>query len=77
MRGDDLSCRRSGSLCDDYESARSGAQRSALLGTSLLVGGGLLAGAAVVSWVLWPAPATRVAPAVNKDSASVTLLGRF
>ena len=77
MRGDDLSCRRSGSLCDDYESARSGAQRNALLGTSLLVGGGLLAGAAVVSWVLWPAPATRVAPAANKDSASVMLFGRF
>jgi len=77
MRSDDLSCRRSGSLCDDYESARSAGQRNALLGTSLLVGGGLLGGAAVVAWVLWPSQATRVVPAAAKDSASVNVVGRF
>jgi hypothetical protein len=77
MRTDDLACRRSGSLCSDYDSARSSAQRNALLGTSFLVGGGLLGGAAVVAWVLWPSQATRIAPVTTKDSASVTLMGRF
>ena len=77
MRGDDLSCRRSGSLCDDFESARSASQRSSLLGTGLLVSGGVLGGAAVAAWVLWPASTTRVAPMAAKDAAGITVVGRF
>lgn len=77
LRSDDLSCRRSGTLCDDFESARSASQRNSLLGTSLLVGGGVLGGAAVAAWVLWPGSATHVTPAATKDAASITMTGRF
>ena len=77
MRSDDLSCKRSGSLCEDYESARSASSRSSVLGTSLLVSGGVLGGAAVAAWVLWPAATTRVAPMAAKDGGGVTVVGRF
>jgi len=77
LRSDDLSCKRSGTVCDDFESARSASQRNSLLGTGLLVGGGVLGGAAVAALVLWPASATRVTPSATKDTASITLTGRF
>lgn len=76
-RNDDLSCRRSGSLCDDLDSARSAAQRSSVVGTALLVTGGVLGGAAVAAWVLWPGAPARVAPSGGKDSAGITVVGRF
>lgn len=77
MRNDDLSCKHSGSLCDDYESARSSAQRNSLLGSGLLVGGGVLGGAAVAALVLWPSSTTRVAPIAGRDTAGVSVAGRF
>ena len=77
MRSDDLSCRRSGSLCDDYESARSSAQRNALLGSALLTGGGVLGGAAIAALVLWPSAPARVLPTGSKDSAGLSLSGSF
>jgi hypothetical protein len=77
LRTDDLSCRRSGTLCDDYDSARSAAQRNGLLGTTLLVSGGILGGTAIATWLLWPSSATRFAPTAAKDSAGVVMSGRF
>jgi hypothetical protein len=77
LRGDDLSCRRSGTICDDFESARSASQRNSLLGTGLLVGGGVLGGAAVAAWVLWPGSVTRVTPTATRDAAGITMTGRF
>lgn len=76
-RNDDLSCRRSGSLCDDLDTARSAAQRSSVVGTALLVTGGVLGGAAVAAWVLWPGAPARVAPSAGKDGAGFTVVGRF
>jgi hypothetical protein len=77
LRTDDLSCRRSGTLCDDYDSARSAAQRNGLLGTTLLVSGGILGGTAIATWLLWPSSATRFAPTAARDSAGVVMSGRF
>jgi hypothetical protein len=77
LRSDDLSCRRSGTLCDDYDSARTSAQRGSLLGTTLLVSGGILGGSAIATWLLWPSSATRVTPTAAKDSAGVMMTGRF
>ncbi|MBX3192621.1 MAG: hypothetical protein KF819_36895 [Labilithrix sp.] len=77
MRSDDLSCKRSGTLCDDYEDARSAAQRSSALGTGMLVTGGVLGGAAIVTWMLWPAATTHVVPSATKDAASLSVVGRF
>ena len=77
MRSNYFTCKRASAICDDYESARASAQRSSLLGTSLLVVGGVLGGAAVAAWVLWPSAATRITPAATKDAASVTVTGHF
>lgn len=78
LRTDNLSCRRSGTLCDDFNSARSSAQRSSLLGTTLLVSGGILGGAAISTWLLWPGTkATRLAPTAAKDAAGVVMTGTF
>ncbi len=77
MRGDGLSCRRSRSLCDDFDTASSAAQRNTLVGTALLVSGGMLGGAAVAAWVLWPKATTHVTPMAGKDTAGITMVGRF
>ena len=77
MRSDDLSCKRSGSLCDDYDASRSAANRESFLATTLLATGGLLTGAAVVAWVLWPAAPARVVPSATKDAGGISVIGRF
>ena len=77
LRDGNLSCKRSGSLCDDYDSASSAASRDSALGTSLLVGGAVLSGAALASWVLWPAASTRVAPIAAKNGGGVSVMGSF
>ena len=54
------------------------AQRSSLLGTTLLVSGGILGGAAISTWLLWPGTkATRLAPTAAKDAAGVVMTGTF
>ncbi|MBS2017136.1 MAG: hypothetical protein JST00_29890 [Deltaproteobacteria bacterium] len=77
MRDDDRTCRRAGTLCADYDSATSAAQRSMLLSTSMLVTGGVLGGASIAAWILWPTSTTRVVPMAGKDVAGVGVSGRF
>jgi len=77
MRDDDASCKRSGSLCSDHDSARSGAQRNEAISTSMFVTGGVLSGAAIAAWILWPNASTHVTPAASKDAAFVNVTGRF
>lgn len=77
MRDDDRSCRRSGTLCSDYESANEAAQRSMMLGATMLAVGGVLGGGAIVAWVLWPTSPTRVVPVAGKDVAGLEVSGRF
>jgi len=77
IRSDDPTCKRSGTLCDDFVSARNAAARDSALGTSFLVSGGVLAGAAFVAWLLWPASTVHVVPTTAKDGAGVLAVGSF
>lgn len=77
MRDDDRTCKRAASLCSDYDSATSAAQRSMLLSSTLLATGGLMGGAAIAAWILWPTSTTRMVPVAGKDVAGIGLSGRF
>lgn len=77
IRDDDRTCRRSGTLCADYDSASAAAQRSMLLSSTFLATGGILGGAAIASYLLWPTSTTRVVPVGGKDVAGVGVSGRF
>lgn len=77
LSGDELSCKRSGTLCDDYSNARSSAQRNEGIATGLLVTGGVLGGAAMAAWLLWPNAPAQVAPTASKDAMGMTVQGRF
>jgi hypothetical protein len=48
------SCSRNASLCDRIDGARASAQRMDAGSTGLFVVGGVLGGAAIASWILWP-----------------------
>lgn len=77
IRDDDRTCRRAGTLCADYDSATSAAQRSMLLSSSMLATGGVLGGAAIAAWILWPTATTKVVPMTGKDVAGIGVTGRF
>ena len=77
IRDDDRTCRRAGTLCADYDSATGAAQRSMLLSSSMLATGGVLGGAAIAAWILWPSTTTKVVPMTGKDVAGLGVTGRF
>jgi len=77
IRDDDRTCRRAGTLCADYDSATSAAQRSMLVSSSMLATGGVLGGAAIAAWILWPTATTKVVPMTGKDVAGIGVTGRF
>ncbi len=54
MNQDGFSCKRAGTLCEDYDDTRASAQRLEAASTSMFVAGGALAGAALATWLLWP-----------------------
>jgi hypothetical protein len=73
----DLSCPRAGSLCGNYDDARSAADRNQAISTGLLVTGGVVGGAAVAAWVLWPSSPVQITPSVGKEVAGAAMHGRF
>jgi hypothetical protein len=64
MQQSSFNCNRAGTLCDDYDDARSSAQRLEAASTTMFVVGGALAGAALASWLLWPMRSDRALAAM-------------
>jgi hypothetical protein len=71
------SCKRMGSLCDDYASARSSAQRLEVGATGLFVIGGVLSGAAIVAWAVSPSGRTQISPTIGPTGVAGSLTHTF
>ena len=78
LGGNGFSCKSSGSVCADYDDARSRATRDTGISTGLFVLSGLSAGAAVATYLLWPKETeTKLVPVVTPSAAAMSLSGRF
>jgi hypothetical protein len=66
-----FSCRRAGTVCSDRDAADSRGQIFGAASTGLFVTSGLLGGAAIMSFLLWPKREMRVAPSTTGMGASV------
>jgi hypothetical protein len=77
MQNDNLSCTQSGTICEDHDSASSAADREGAAATTMFVLSGVLAGASIATWLLWPMTKSRASIAFTKDGASVAMTGRF
>jgi hypothetical protein len=89
MQNDNLSCAQSGTICKDHDSASAAADRESAAATTMFVLSGVLAGATIATWLLWPAAnskskaatTTTTTPAASvaftKDGGSIVMTGRF
>jgi hypothetical protein len=74
-----VSCKRAGTLCTDYDDARSRADRFGALATGLYAVGGVLGGASIVSFLLWPRDKkdTVITPVASPSGAGLRMVGTF